>query len=233
MKPRCQKQRNRALTLPEVLVVIVILIFLTVIVIPPSNNIPRAQRINCVNNLKQIDVSLRIWAGDNNDKYPMSVSVTNGGAMEWIATNNVVACLRIMSNYLTTPMILACPADFKHIQATNFESDFNASHISYFIGADLDEDNPQPQRIMSGDDNFQLNGNLIGSGVLSLSTNTPIEWGPGRHGDDPNRHFWTPPPKHFVGNLGFADGSVAEEGDSGLQGVLQQTGLVTNRLAIP
>jgi prepilin-type processing-associated H-X9-DG protein len=73
----------------------------------------------------------------------------------------------------------------------------------------------------------------VGSGVLSLTSNVPIEWGPGRHGDDPNRHFWTPRPIHFVGNLGFADGSVSEESYQGLQDALRLTNLATNRLAIP
>ena len=34
----------------------------------------KAQRINCVNNLKQVGLAFRIWEGDNNDKYPMAVS---------------------------------------------------------------------------------------------------------------------------------------------------------------
>ena len=232
MKPRWQKQRNRALTLPEVLVVILIVGFLGFIILTFS--VPRrhmSAESYCRMNLRQIDLSFRIWEGDNNNKYPMAISVTNGGAMEWIATNDVAACFRVMSNELSTPKILICPADFKRIPATNFDNDFNASHISYFIGVDADE--AYPQRLLSGDDNFQINGDVVGPGVLSLSTNTLLEWGPGRHGYDPNRHFWTPRPKHFVGNLGYADGSVSEDSDSGLQRDLQLTGLATNRLAIP
>ena len=34
----------------------------------------KAQRINCVNNLKQDGLAFRIWEGDNGDKYPMAVS---------------------------------------------------------------------------------------------------------------------------------------------------------------
>ena len=162
----------------------------------------------------------------------MSVSVTNGGAMEWVATNNVAGCFYVMSNELSTPRILICPEDRVHTYATNFNNDFNASHLSYFIGVDVTNE-MNPTMLLTGDDNFQINGNVVGPGVLSLSTNTLMEWGPGRHGDDPNRHFWAPPPKHFVGNLGFADGSVAEESDSGLQTALQQAGLATNRLTIP
>jgi hypothetical protein len=50
-----------------------------------------AERVRCVNNLKQVGLALRVWAGDNNDKYPTS--------------------LVVMSNELSTPKILICPGD--------------------------------------------------------------------------------------------------------------------------
>jgi competence protein ComGC len=232
MKPRWQKQRNRAMALVELLIVISVVVLLFALLVPLLiQSGPGPQHINCVSNLKEINLSYRIWEDDNNNKYPMSVSVTNGGALEQIAMGDVTDCYRVMSNELSTPIILICPEDKVHTYATNFNNDFNASHISYFVGVDADE--AYPQRLLSGDDNFQINGNMAGSGVLSLSTNVPLEWAPGRHGDDPNRHFWTPPPTKFVGNIGYADGSVAQVSDSGLQSALQQTGVATNRLAIP
>lgn len=218
MKLRWQKQRNRALTIFEVLAVIAILVILAYIFLSALAAEKRGpSRINCISNLKQVNVSFLVWEEDNNNQYPMAVSVTNGGAMELIATGNVVACFQVMSNELSTPIILICPNDTNHIAATNFGNDFKASHISYFVGADAINEK-SPQRLLSGDDNFRINGNLVGSGLLSLSTNVPLEWGPDRHG--------------YNGNLGFADGSVEEVSDGGLQGALQQTGLATNRLAI-
>jgi len=86
---------------------------------------------------------------------------------------------------------------------------------------------------MSGDDNFLFNGSLVKSGLLQYPTNTSIAWGPGRHGDVPAHHFWTPKPHGFVGNIGYADGSVAEVSTLGLQQAFIQSGLATNRLAIP
>jgi prepilin-type N-terminal cleavage/methylation domain-containing protein len=235
MKPRWQKQRNRALTLIEVVIVIAIVALMFIVVsgdVSPRYK-DRAQRINCVSNLKQINLSFRMWEADNNNKYPMAVSVTNGGAMEQVAMGDVADCYRVMSNELSTPRILICPADYERTYSTNFNNDFNASHISYFVGMDATNE-ANPNMLLTGDDNFQINGKLIGSGVLSLSTNTLMKWGAGRH-DDPScipvleiqlQH-------HFCGNLGYADGSVAEVSDSSLQGALQQTGLATNRLAIP
>jgi hypothetical protein len=50
-----------------------------------------AERIQCVNNLKQVGLAFRIWAGDNTNKYPTS--------------------LVVMSNELSTTKILVCPSD--------------------------------------------------------------------------------------------------------------------------
>lgn len=221
------------MTFIEVLVVIVCLAVLVAMLLPilaTSGNHP--YRINCVSNLKQIGLAYRIWEGDNNNEYPMEISVTNGGAMELIATGDVAGCFLTMSNELSTPKILVCPEDWHRIAATNFGNDFNSSHISYFIGADVTNE-INPKMLLIGDDNFEIDKSPVKSGLATISTNASITWGPGRHGDVPVHHFWTPTPHNFVGNLGFADDSVGEFSSSGLQDALQQTGLVTNRLAIP
>ena len=96
MKPRFSNQRNHALTLIEVLVVIAVLTVVVVLFFPRSHSgrrMERSTRINCVNNLKEIGLAYRIWAGDNGSKYPMEVSVTNGGTMELVADAKRVAQL--------------------------------------------------------------------------------------------------------------------------------------------
>ena len=153
MKTQCSKRRNYGLTLVEILVVIFVLAILVAMLLPTSSSGPRkARRISCVNNLKQIGLAYRIWEGDHGDEYPMSVSVTNGGAMEFVAAGNVTAIFQVMSNELSTPKILFCPADERRAYATNFSAGFSAQNISYFIGLDADETNPQT--LLSGDDNF-------------------------------------------------------------------------------
>ena len=223
----------------EMLVVVAILLFLAFIFLafmflPRFAKAAQARAfsdIDCCGNLKQINLSFLLWAGDNNNKFPMEVSVANGGAKELIATGNVAACFQIMSNELSTPKILVCPADYNRVSATDFGNDFNTSHISYFIGVDADTN--YPQRFLSGDDNFQMNGSVVKSGLLQYPTHTPITWGPGRHGDVPVHHFWTPKQQVFFGNIGFADGSVSELSSAGLQESFLLSGMATNRLAIP
>jgi prepilin-type processing-associated H-X9-DG protein len=181
----------------------------------------RDNRIGCISNLKQVNLALRIWEGDNYNQYPMTVSVTNRGAMELVAAGNVAACFQVMSNELSTPKILICPLDRKHVPATNWTTDFNNSHISYFINPDASE--AYPQMIMSGDDNLAVNGVPVKSGLLLLSGNASVSWTTERHGR--------------VGNLGFADGSVAEESSAGFQNALilatNGTPFTTNGIVIP
>ncbi len=216
MKPRVSNQKTAALTLVEVLVVIAVLAVLAAIFLPPAYS-PR-KSILCVDNMKEIGLAYRIWAGDNNDKYPMQVSVTNGGAMELIADGrNVWLNFLVMSNELSTPKILICPQDKKHLPtAVDFSSGL-AGHISYFVGMDADQGHPQ--MLLSGDDNFAIGGVPVKSGLLELSTNVPITWTAERHVNQ--------------GNIGLVDGSVETVNNSGLTNLLRQTGIATNRLAIP
>jgi prepilin-type N-terminal cleavage/methylation domain-containing protein len=220
MKPRISNQRNHALTLIEVLVVIVVILILAAILFPGRTPQTKARRINCVNNLKEIGLAYHIWAGDHEDKFPMQVSITDtngGGTIELISTGNVLATFQIMSNELSTPTLLYCTADKDHARATDFTTNFSAKNISYFVGVDADQSHPQ--MILSGDDNFEISGVPVKSGLLELSTNAPISWTSARH--------------HFVGNIGIADGSVQQVTQNGLRQAFQQTSLVTNRLAIP
>jgi hypothetical protein len=145
---------------------------------------------------------------------------------------NVAACFRVVSNELSTTKILVCPEDSARTYATNFDA-LNHSNISYSIGVDVTND-ANTNLILIGDDNLELNGTRVKSGLLNLPTNATVTWIPGRH-DNPDRipHVDIPISHHFYGNLGFADCSVAEISASGLQSTLQNTGMTTNHLAIP
>ena len=218
MKPRISHQRNRALTRTDVVVVIAILAVLFVLLLPalvPVHN--GRQRIRCVNNLRQIGITYQLWARDNNDKFPMQVSVTNGGTMELANGRDAWINFLVTSNILSNPKLLICPQDTKSILATNFGPGFNNSNVSYFIGLDADQTNLR--MLLSGDDNFAIGSVPVKSGLLELWTNTPIAWTKARH--------------KFVGNILLADGSAQQLTTDDLQKALRQTGVATNRLAIP
>jgi prepilin-type processing-associated H-X9-DG protein len=217
MKPRVSHQKTAALTLLEVVVVVLVMAVLVAILLPLFARSKGGNYFSCARNLREIGMAYRIWAGDNGDKYPMDVSMTNGGAMELVAAGNVAATFQVMSNELSTPKIVLCPQDVSRDYATNFTTDFNNSRISYFVGADADEKNPQ--MFVSGDANFEISGVPVKSGLLGFYSNAPIAWSAARH--------------KFSGNVALVDGSVQAVNNSNLISFLQQTGLATNRLAIP
>jgi hypothetical protein len=72
------------MTLIDVVVIVCTVLLLAVIIVPAFiNKSVHSGRINCINNLKEVTLGYIIWAGDNNDKFPMQISVTNGGTMEY------------------------------------------------------------------------------------------------------------------------------------------------------
>jgi type II secretory pathway pseudopilin PulG len=220
MKPRLSTRHETAMTLFEVGVVVAVLLILLAVLLPTLLQNPRsrkAPKINCMNNLKQIGLGYRIWEGDNGNIYPMGVSVTNGGSFEMVTTGNVIQSFLVMSNELSTPKILYCPADADRAWVASF-SGISNSNISYLVGADTTNE-LNPQMILSGDCNFEIAGKPVRPGLLPLRTNAPVAW-------DSNRHIHS-------GNLGLGDGSVQSTTSSGMRNYFVATGSATNRLAIP
>ena len=206
------------MTLFEVGVIVAVVMILFVVFAPVIFRAKphRSSRIGCTNNLKQNLLSFKLWAGDNNDTLPMGVSVAKGGSMELVAAGDVVTTFLVMSNELSTPKLLICPDDAGRSSAIDFGGLSN-SNISYFVSADMTND-LNPQMILTGDSDLMLGGKMLKPGLVSLGTNAPVAWG-SRHSSG--------------GNLGLADGSVQSTTSASLRTYLQQTGLATNRFALP
>lgn len=217
MKTQPTIRGSRALTLIELLVVVCVVAVLTAVLLPALRvGDGRKYKYNCINNLKQDGLAFRIWEGDNGDKFPMQVSVTNGGARELALAGDVSAIFCVMSNELSTPKVLVCPQDTKRIVATDFAGGLSGANISYFVS--LDADDKYPQMILSGDDNLQVNGVRVRSGLLNLPTNTSFQWTKERIGKS-----------HGLANIALTDGSVQTITSAALQQAVQSAGAVTNR----
>ncbi len=131
--------------------VVVTLVILPAMLLPAlSRAKSRAQRINCVNNMKQIGLAFRVWAIDHDDSFPFNVSTNKGGTLELSKLEsdgfdrNAALHFRVMANELSTPKILVCPADGKKKAALDFES-LQPGNVSYPVrsGPNVSDTNPE------------------------------------------------------------------------------------------
>jgi type II secretory pathway pseudopilin PulG len=208
---------KRGFTLVALLVIIAVIALLAAMLLPALFAAKgKAQRINCVNNLKQAGLAFRIWEGDNNDKYPMAVSTDAGGTMEFTDGANTFRHFQVMSNQLSTPKILICPADTR-VVADNFARLKN-ENVSFFVGLDARDD--FPRRFLDGDRNVTAD-NTPENGILKLVPGQRVSWTETIHVNQ--------------GDVGLSDGSVQQYSNASLQNALQNSGVATNtwRIALP
>jgi len=227
-------------TLNELIICLGVIAFLFFLLVPRNTGCKgSASRIACVNNLKQVGLGFRVWAGDHQDAYPMAVSITNGGAMEAVLSGDVASVFRVLSNELNTPKILHCPTDQNRISASVFDPIIakqggsggipfvGNTNLSYFVGVEAAGN--LPSTFLAGDDNLVLGGRPLNGvalpetpsprGLLTITTNTPIGFADTRH--------------KKAGNVALADGSVQGFTTHALRIAVANTGLATNRLAMP
>jgi prepilin-type N-terminal cleavage/methylation domain-containing protein len=210
------KRQVVAFTLVELLVVIAVLAVVIAILLPSFDRPPQAHRIKCVNNLKNVGLAFRIFASDNQDRYPMEVSTNEVGSLELVQTETPFRHFAALSNELSTPKILVCPADKKRKAVTNFLS-MRQVNLSYFVG--LDATTGLTNAFLSGDRNLTTNGRPVKPGLVDLTTNIVVGWTAEIH--------------NLEGNIALGDGSVQQFSSARLAPALRGTGLVTNRLAVP
>jgi len=235
-------KRKKGFTLIELLVVIAIIAILAAMLLPVLAAAKRrAQRINCVSNLKQVNLAMRIWEGDNGNAYPMAVSTSAGGCMEYLAStantkgyqpSGITNLFDDCSNEMSTTKIFVCPSDSGRNYATNFgelgqtsptSPGAGTNGISYFVCGDANEG--YPQMVLDGDRNIGTtvtapaqaivmnNGYALGTGVPSAPPTAGSAPGPS--------WSWSANDMHLkVGNIGLADGSVEQQSANGLQNAL-------------
>ncbi len=223
---------RRGFTLTELLVVIVVFVVLVGMVIPGgSGNRARASRIQCVNNLKNAGLALRIFAADHAGAFPAALSATNCGFQEPLADGSQLwRHWLVVTSELASPKLLLCPEDKRRVAAaafapaTNLPSQFvfSGNHqLSYFLGLHASE--LMPQSILAGDRNLTTNG-------------TPVA--PGQHVFPAGTRFgFTAELHNQSGNVLLGDGSV-QQVTSGRLGeqfrdALKATGLTNDVWVVP
>lgn len=213
-------QRAGGFTLLELLVVMAIIGLLAAMLLPALQKArPRAERVRCLNNLRQTGIAFHSFAHEHQDQFPMQVPAQAGGSREFADPTNSLRGdvafrhFQPLARDLGSPAILTCPSDTRHA-AWTFPLLQN-SNVSYLVG-------PQARfghsaSILAGDRNV-TNDWLGPTSTYSLDANNMVRWTREQH--------------RFQGNLLFADGH-AEQWNNAALVVATGRGLAPGVLLLP
>jgi competence protein ComGC len=196
---------SRAFTLLELIVIFTVVCLLFALLIPATVKMrARAQRISCVNNLKNIGVAFRVFTNPT-DGYFLPTNSTPA------TFDDLIAHWRMSSNEITIAS-MTCPTDIRK-RSTN--GSFSRVNASYFVGIGASE--KFPQSILAGDRNITTNRVSAGPGLIKVDTNSIVGW-------DIRIH-------KLQGNTALADGSVQQSFPAFMTRLVKAGG--TNQFVVP
>lgn len=229
--------QQKGFTRIELFVVVSSIVVLFMIVSPMlAKRYAKSGRVKCSSNLKQIALAFKMYAGDNDGKFPW---VPKSSGTDFTNQLKVWQYFQTISNDLGSTKILLCPQEQeagKKQPAYEFSDSIyglahpsNQNHsVSYFLGIYSGES--LTNTILAGDRTVTTR---ISSQLYSSSGTNAVEIA--------TNSIWSSAPMQAnhegVGNLALADGSVQQTSTASLQAALRLArdshGTNANRFLFP
>src|SRR4051812_27189130 len=113
-----ERKHERAFSLVEIIVLATVVFVVLLVLLPPQRHYPaKASRIRCVNNLKNVGLAFRVFETDQKDLFPAGYLLSLSNSLPEM---QCFQYFQWLSNEISSPRILLCPADTKRKEATSF-----------------------------------------------------------------------------------------------------------------